>query len=377
MDYAYIPSPGQSVWEIPIPFTDLSVPLRAYALCIIAGIIAASWITEVRLRKRGAPPFVVLDLAVWAVPFGIVGGRIYHLITSPDAYFGEDGDPWKAFAVWEGGLGIPGAVVLGGVGVWLACRKSQIPFSMIADALAPGLPVAQAIGRLGNWFNQELYGLPTTMPWGLKIDPINQTDLPDKYQGKEAYEPTFLYELLWNLGIAGLIVALDRKFKFGAGRAFAVYVLCYGVGRFWIEGRRIDFAHDFLGLRVNEWMALAMVVGAIIYLMRVSGTRQVLVPGENGLLTTVDWNSPEARVSRSEDTEAVADGAEPESEPDADGSPADDPEPDADDPKTGESDADSTDDDTEADESTADDTTDSGPGDDDAEPAENDETKKS
>ncbi|ADD42195.1 prolipoprotein diacylglyceryl transferase [Stackebrandtia nassauensis] len=325
MDYAYIPSPEQSVWEIPIPFTDLTVPLRAYALCIIAGIIAACWITEVRLRKRGAPPFTVLDLAVWAVPFGIIGGRLYHVITSPDAYFGSapDANPWKAFAVWEGGLGIPGAVAMGGLGVWLACRRSQIPFSMIADALAPGLPVAQAIGRLGNWFNQELYGKPTTMPWGLEINPINQAELPEEYQGKAAYEPTFLYELIWNLGIAGLIVALDRKFKFGAGRAFAVYVLCYGVGRFWIEGRRIDPAHDFLGLRVNEWVAIAMIVGAVIYLLRVTGTRQVLVTGPDGLLTPVDWDKvPEPTTEDADETDAdeadadEADADSDESEPD-------------------------------------------------------------
>jgi prolipoprotein diacylglyceryl transferase len=298
VDYAFIPSPSQSVWEIPLPFSILgieSIPLRAYALCIIAGIVAACWITEARLRKRGAPEWTVLDLAVWAVPMGIVGGRIYHLITSPDAYFGANGDPMKAFQIWNGGLGIPGAIVLGGVGVWIACRRSQVPFSMIADALAPGLPVAQAIGRLGNWFNQELYGKPTGAAWGLEISPAHQQDIPAQFRGAQAYEPTFGYELLWNFGIAGLIWQLDKRFKFGKGRAFALYVLMYGVGRFWIEGRRIDLAHGFLGLRVNEWMALAMVVGAIIYLLRVHGKRTILISGAAGGLTAVDWDSPSAR----------------------------------------------------------------------------------
>ncbi|MGH8880047.1 MAG: prolipoprotein diacylglyceryl transferase family protein, partial [Stackebrandtia sp.] len=196
---------------------------------------------------------------------------------------------------------------LGGVGAWIGARRRGIKLPPFADALAPGIVLAQAIGRLGNWFNQELYGKPTTMPWGLEINPLNQAELPQEYQGKEAYEPTFLYELLWNLGTAGLIVLLDRKFKFGKGRAFAIYVLCYGVGRFWIEGRRIDFAHDFLGLRVNEWMALAMVVGAVIYLLRVQGTRQVLVTGKDGLLTAVDWNAKAASVYA-----APAEGPDPD-----------------------------------------------------------------
>ncbi|CAM3181289.1 prolipoprotein diacylglyceryl transferase [Stackebrandtia soli] len=294
MDYAFIPSPSQSEWLIPIPFIGVELPLRAYALCIIAGIVVACWITEVRLRRRGAPPGTVLDIAVWAVPFGIIGGRIYHLITSPDAYFGEGGNPIAALYIWNGGLGIPGAVVLGGVGAWIAVRKLDVPFVMVADAIAPALPVAQAIGRLGNWFNQELYGRPTELWWGVVIDANHQKGIPPETKGALAYHPTFLYELLWNLGIALVVWRLDAKFKFGAGRAFAIYVGLYGVGRFWIEGVRIDEAHAFLGLRVNEWVALVMVVGAIIYLLRVHGERQVLVPdAETGLLP-VDWNSPSA-----------------------------------------------------------------------------------
>ncbi|HZB18750.1 MAG TPA: prolipoprotein diacylglyceryl transferase family protein, partial [Blastococcus sp.] len=160
---AAIPSPTQGVWELG------PLPLRAYALCIVAGIVAAALITEKRWVARGGAPGEVLDIAVWAVPFGIIGGRIYHVISSPRPYFGEGGDPLRAFAIWEGGLGIWGAIAFGGVGAWIACRRLGIPLPAFADALAPGLLVAQAIGRLGNWFNNELYGGPTDLPWALRI----------------------------------------------------------------------------------------------------------------------------------------------------------------------------------------------------------------
>lgn len=316
-----IPSPSTSVWEIPLPLGAIgieSLPLRAYALCIIAGIVAACWITEARLRSRGAPKGTVLDLAVWAVPAGIIGGRIYHVITSPDAYFGEGGDPIAALYIWNGGLGIPGAVALGGAGVWIACRRTRVPFSMIADSIAPALPVAQAIGRLGNWFNQELYGKPTSQPWGLEISPLHQTSIPSEFRGAQAYEPTFLYELVWNLGIAGVIWKLDQRFKFGMGRAFAVYVGLYGLGRFWIEGRRIDVAHAFLGLRVNEWVALAMMVGAVIYLLRVQGKRLILVTDSAGLLQPVEWDSPQAQGFDMADSGRDVEDSEKTEEPDTD-----------------------------------------------------------
>ena len=161
MILATIPSPTQGVWNLG------PLPIRAYALCIVAGIVAAIQLTERRWLARGGAPGDVLDIAVWAVPFGIVGGRIYHVITSPQAYFGAHGHPLRAFAIWEGGLGIWGAIALGGVGAWIACRRRGIPLPAFADALAPGLLVAQAIGRLGNWFNNELYGGPTHLPWAL------------------------------------------------------------------------------------------------------------------------------------------------------------------------------------------------------------------
>jgi prolipoprotein diacylglyceryl transferase len=284
VDLAYIPSPSESVWQLG------PIPIRAYALCLIAGIVAACWIAEARMRSRGAPKWAVLDIAVWAVPFGIVGGRLYHVFTSPDAYFGADGDPWKILAVWEGGLGIPGAILLGGVGVWLGCRQLGLKFTMVADAIAPGLPVAQAIGRLGNWFNQELYGKPLDAWWAVAIDFDHRVAGYGEY---ETFHPTFLYEALWNVGVALVVVFADRKVKFGAARALALYVALYGIGRFWIEGLRIDPAEAFGGLRLNQWMSVIVVLLAVVYLIRARGTRQVYVL-DGGERVLVDWDSAAA-----------------------------------------------------------------------------------
>lgn len=261
MDLAYIPSPSESVWQLG------PIPIRAYALCLIAGIVAACWIAEARMRSRGAPKWAVLDIAVWAVPFGIVGARIYHVFSSPDAYFGPDGDPWKALAVWEGGLGIPGAIVLGAVGVWLGCRQLKLPFGMVADAIVPGIPVGQAIGRLGNWFNQELYGRPTELPWGLRIDAEHVVSNPATgvaYPEGTLFHPTFLYELLWCLLMAGVLLFLDRRFKLGHGRVFWAYVLLYTLGRVWIEMLRIDDAELVLGLRLNVWTSILLGLAALV-----------------------------------------------------------------------------------------------------------------
>jgi prolipoprotein diacylglyceryl transferase len=287
VDLAYIPSPSESVWHLG------PIPIRAYALCLIAGIVAACWIAEARMRSRGAPKWAVLDIAVWAVPFGIVGARIYHVFSSPDAYFGPDGDPWKALAVWEGGLGIPGAIVLGAVGVWLGCRQLKLPFGMVADAIVPGIPVAQAIGRLGNWFNQELYGKPLDAWWAVSIDADHRVAGYFEYS---TFHPTFLYEALWNLGVALVVWLADRKVKFGAGRAVALYVALYGIGRFWIEGLRIDPAQSFGGLRLNQWTSIIVVVLAVVYLLVVRGTRQVFVV-EGGKRVVVAWDSEAAEAA--------------------------------------------------------------------------------
>lgn len=250
-----IPSPSQSVWHLG-PF-----PVRAYAIAILIGIVLATLLTQRRWAARGGDPEVVLDVTYWAVPFGILGGRLYHVVSSPDAYFGPGGDPWKAFAVWEGGLGIWGAIALGAVGAWIGCRRHGVRFAAYADALAPGLLVAQGVGRLGNWFNQELFGGPTDLPWGLRIDAAH---LPSGFDPGTTFHPTFLYEMVWNFAAAALLVYLDRRLRLGHGRAFWLYVVLYTTGRLWIELLRIDPAETVLGLRLNVWTSIIIGLGAAV-----------------------------------------------------------------------------------------------------------------
>ncbi|MDO3704700.1 prolipoprotein diacylglyceryl transferase [Micromonospora sp. C28SCA-DRY-2] len=305
---AALPSPSTAVWQLG------PVPLRAYALCIILGIVVACVVTEYRLRRRGVAPGAVLDIAVWAVPAGIIGARIYHVITSPEKYFGTGGDPMKAFAIWEGGLGIWGAVAGGALGAWIAARQLGIPFAVVADALAPGLPLAQAVGRLGNWFNNELYGGRTTLPWGLEIhrmDPDNPGHALRDDAGRPIlepglYHPTFAYELLWNVGVAVLVFVLDRKLRLGRGRAFALYVMGYTAGRFWIELMRTDEANTILGVRLNVWTAALVFLGALVYFVRVRGPREYLVPVGAAAAPT----PPESDVSQV-DLSATEAGAQP------------------------------------------------------------------
>ena len=251
---AYLPSPSTGVWQLG-PF-----PLRAYALCIILGVVAAVVIGERRWVARGGTRGVVTDVATIAVPFGIVGARVYHVITSPAPYLD---DPVRALFVWQGGLGIPGGIAGGFLAAYVLCRRRGVSRTAFADAVAPGVVVAQAIGRLGNWFNQELFGRPTTLPWGLQIDPDNA----DAVVGAMAYHPTFLYELLWNLGVAALLIWADRRWRLGGGRVFALYVAAYATGRIWIEALRIDEANSLLGVRLNVVVMTVLLVGAVAYLV--------------------------------------------------------------------------------------------------------------
>ncbi|GLW97372.1 prolipoprotein diacylglyceryl transferase [Microtetraspora sp. NBRC 16547] len=257
MPLASIPSPSQGVWNLG------PLPIRAYALCIVLGVIVAVWIGERRWRARGGEPGAITDLAVWAVPFGLVGGRLYHVITDWQLYFGSEAPnrPIDALFIWKGGLGIWGAIALGALGVWIACRRRGISFSAVADTLAPAIAVAQAIGRWGNYFNQELFGGPTTLPWGLEIEPGRPGTVP----GIDTYHPTFLYESLWDLALAGLLVLAGRRFALRHGRLFSLYVAGYTLGRFWIEGMRVDPAHQILGLRLNQWTSVVIFVLAIAY----------------------------------------------------------------------------------------------------------------
>jgi prolipoprotein diacylglyceryl transferase len=273
-----IPSPTTGVWNLG------PLPIRAYAMCILAGIVVAMWMTQRRLATRGGKPGQVLDISAWAVPFGIVGGRIYHLITSPQAYFGEGGNPWNAFKVWEGGLGIWGAIALGALGAYIGCRRQGVRFLDFVDAAAPGILVAQALGRFGNYFNNEIHGAPTDLPWGLKVYEWDQAaghavlDANGNPVVLGVFHPTFLYEAVFCVLLAALLIWLDRRHDFRPGQIFALYVAGYPVGRGVIEFMRTDDANHILGLRVNSWVSiLVFLLGVFLY---VWFGRRPAVPGE-------------------------------------------------------------------------------------------------
>jgi prolipoprotein diacylglyceryl transferase len=262
---ASIPSPEQGSWSIG------PVPVRAYALAIILGIVVAIWLGNRRYVERGGQPGLITDIALWAVPFGIVGGRLYHVLSDWQIYFGPDGRGLAAaFRIWDGGLGIWGAVLLGALGAWIGARRHHVALPPIADAIAPGIALAQAIGRWGNWFNQELFGRPTDLPWGLEISPARR---PEGYEAFETFHPTFLYESLWLVGVALVVIWADRRFTLGHGRAFALYVLLYTTGRVWIEALRIDPVNTVGGVRLNVWTSIIVGLGALVYLIWSARTR--------------------------------------------------------------------------------------------------------
>jgi prolipoprotein diacylglyceryl transferase len=253
------------------------LPIRAYALFIITGIVVALMIGDRRWEARGGQRGVIYDIALWAVPFGLIGGRLYHLATDWRTYWGPGGAGFgAALRIWDGGLGIWGAVALGGVGAWIACRRRGIPLPAFGDAIAPGIILAQAIGRLGNYFNQELYGRETTVPWGLEIfyrrDPSGYVD-PHSLDGVSTgqvalvVQPTFLYELIWNVLVFVALIYVDRRFKFGHGRLFALYVACYCVGRFGVELLRNDTATLIAGIRINVFTSTFVFIGAVVYII--------------------------------------------------------------------------------------------------------------
>jgi prolipoprotein diacylglyceryl transferase len=258
-----IPSPSLSSFSVG-PLT-----IHFYALCIITGIAVAIWIGRKRYANLGGNPDDVSEVAIWAVPFGIIGGRIYHVITSPSQYFGANGNPIDALRIWEGGLGIWGAISLGAVGAYLYFRthKTSLNFRQLLDSLAPGVIVAQAIGRIGNYFNQEVFGKPTELPWGLEIDPVNR---PNGFESYSTFHPTFLYELLWCLVVAALLIKLPgvlKQITSKQGDVFALYIFGYTAGRVWIENLRIDEANLILGLRLNIWVSLVVLITASAYLI--------------------------------------------------------------------------------------------------------------
>ncbi|MBA2952358.1 prolipoprotein diacylglyceryl transferase [Nocardioides sp. MAH-18] len=253
-----IPSPSAGTWSLG------PLPIRGYALAIILGIVAAIWIGERRWVARGGTPGDVQDIAIWAVPFGLVGGRLYHVLTDSQLYFGAGEHPIEALYVWRGGLGVWGAIGLGAVGAVIGAKRKGIRLLPVLDALAPGVLVAQAIGRWGNWFNQELFGKPTDLPWGLEIDPEHR---PLGYADQATFHPTFLYESLWCLAGFAVLVWADRRFRLGHGRVVALYIMIYTLGRGWIEMLRIDSVElsDVGGLRFNVWTSIVLFVGALVW----------------------------------------------------------------------------------------------------------------
>ena len=239
--------------------------IHFYALSIIAGIAIAIWLGDKRFRSHTPNGrSVVSEVAITAVPFGIVGGRIYHVITSPDAYFGANGHPMDAIKIWQGGLGIWGAISLGAAAAWMRYRqlakKIELPtFGIFLDSLVPGVLFAQAIGRFGNWFNIELFGRPLKAPWALEIPAQFR---PTGYSTFESFHPTFLYESIWCTILAFVLIKYAHRFK--SGQMFTLYVLGYSIGRLAIESIRIDTAHIIGGLRLNIWVSLLAIFGAAV-----------------------------------------------------------------------------------------------------------------
>jgi len=241
------------------------VPIRAYALAIILGIVVAAVVGDRRLVARGGRKGTMAEIATWAVPFGLVGARLYHLATDPELYWGKHGQGTvAAVEIWHGGLGIWGGVLGGALGAWIAARRYHVDYALVADALAPGLVLAQAVGRWGNYFNQELFGRPTTLPWSVQISPPNR---PVGYERLTTFQPTFLYESIWDVAVALIVIWVDRRARFTRGRAFALYVALYTFGRFWIESLRIDTAHKLAGLRLNDWTSIVVFVAAVAYFL--------------------------------------------------------------------------------------------------------------
>ncbi|TQL47997.1 prolipoprotein diacylglyceryl transferase [Homoserinimonas aerilata] len=277
---------GQWLRDIGLSWFNFDINIHAYALCILIGIFAAAWLTNRRLTARGAEPWVVVDISLFAVPLGIIGARIFHVLTHPADYFGPGTDPLAVLYVWEGGIAIFGALIGGAVGAWIGCRITGVRFWTFADALAPGLLLAQAFGRFGNWFNNELFGLPTDLPWGLEISSDNPA-FPAGLPEGTLFHPTFLYEVIWNLlGVAVLLIVERRirvvsetvagasvkrirqqEYRFQWGRLLGLYLIWYGLGRTVWESIRIDPSEIYFGIRTNVWAAIAAVVVGLLILV--------------------------------------------------------------------------------------------------------------
>ncbi|SJM53541.1 prolipoprotein diacylglyceryl transferase [Gulosibacter sp. 10] len=307
---ASIPSPPieWSFFEIG-PFV-----FHVYALIIVVGMILAIWWTNRRMVARGAEPWALIDIAFPAVLLGLLGARLYHVATHPADYFFEGAELWRIFAIWEGGNAIIGSLIGGAIGAYIACRIKGIRFLSFADAAAPTILAAQAIGRLGNWFNQELFGWPTDLPWGLEI-PASNPAVPSGLPADTLFHPTFLYELLWNLLGVALIIFLERCFRLRWGKTLALYLVWYGLGRMMIESIRLDYSEIILGLRSNVFGALVMVlIGVVLFVVQ---TRRHKLPETSVYADGHVWSERDEDEDASVEEETApenADGEDAEAE---------------------------------------------------------------
>ncbi len=261
---AFLPSPGSGTWQLGL------LPVRGYALCIVVGILVAVRVASVRYQRLGGRRGVILDAATWAVPAGLIGARFYSVVMDYELYFRPGRDWIDIFRVWDGGIGMPGAVVAGTLGAWLGCRRAGVRFGPVAGAAAPAVAFGQAIGRWGNWFNQELYGRPSSLPWAVEIDPAHRV-IP--YENYATFQPAFLYESLWDLALGLALIWAMRRFRLTGDRVFALYAAGYATGSFAVQSLRIDFAHHVLGLRTDQWAMIAIWIAAVSYLIMTSGKR--------------------------------------------------------------------------------------------------------
>jgi prolipoprotein diacylglyceryl transferase len=264
MSIAYIPSPSRGLWHLG------PIPVRAYALCIILGVVVAVWLANRRYLAAGGQPRVMVDVATWAVPLGLIGARVYSVLTDYQLYFGKHDDWIGVFKVWDGGIGMPGGIALGFAGGWIACRRAHVPLAPVLGAAAPAVAVGQAIGSWSSWFNQQLYGRPSALPWALEIAPAHRAT---GYETFATFQPAFLYESIWDLLVAAAVIWAARRFQLTGDRVFALYVAAYSVGMFLTQTVRIDYSHHLLGLRINEWIAILAFLGAAWYLYRTRHAR--------------------------------------------------------------------------------------------------------
>jgi len=257
MSVAYLPSPARGVWHLG------PVPVRAYALCAIAGVILALWLTDRRYRRMGGPQGMIWDVATVAVPAGLIGARAYTVLTGYDSYFGRGSDWVSVFRIWDGGLGLASLFAAAALGAWAYCRRYRYALPPMALAAAPALAAGQAVASWGNWFSQRMYGAPSTLPWAVAIGPERRAN---GYESFSTFQPVFLYESVWNLLVAAAVIYAIRRFALTGDRAFALYAGLYAAGRLAAEMLRIDYSPRLLGSRIAELEMLLIALAAIAYL---------------------------------------------------------------------------------------------------------------